>query len=121
MAFLTRNAGVLAFQLVARQPMIELFLRWLPMDQTEVFSVVVQVAVHAVLAVRAFHLQARMVAVVRSQPSRYLFVAIEALEGRHAGAKLMATRALRGTRQGLMSFGKRPRRDLRVGRSRKEG
>jgi hypothetical protein len=32
-AFLARDAGVLAFQLVARQLMIELFLRWFPVGE----------------------------------------------------------------------------------------
>lgn len=61
-----------------------------------------------------------MVAVTRSQALRYLFVAIETLKSRHAGAELMATRALRGSTKGLMSLGERAGRDLCVCWLRKE-
>src|ERR1700747_3475602 len=91
------------------------------MDQSEVFSIVLQVAAHAVFTVRVLHFQARVVAMICSKTLRYLFVAIEALKGRHAGAKLVTTRALRGTGQRLMSFGKGARRDLGMSRSREKG
>ncbi len=64
-ALFTCHAGVLAFQHVPCEPMVELFLRWLPVNQPEVFPIVIQVAPHAVLAVGVRHSQPCMVAVVQ--------------------------------------------------------
>jgi len=96
-ALLAGNVGMLAFQLVARLQVIELLLRWLPVDQAEVFSVVLQMAADAIPAVRILHSQAGVVAVIRSKTLGNLFVAIKALEGWRAGPELMATRALSGS------------------------
>jgi hypothetical protein len=119
-AFLAGHVGMLAFQLVARLQVIELILRRLPVDQPEVFSVVLQVAADAIPAVRILHSQPGVVAMIRRKTLRNLFVAIEALEGRRAGPELMATRALGGSAQGLMSFGKGARRNLCLRYSRGE-
>jgi hypothetical protein len=96
-ALLAENAGMLAFQLVARLQVIELLLRWLPVNQGEVFTVVLQMAVDAIPAVRVLHSQPSVVTVIRSKTLRNLFVAIEAFEGRRADPELMATRALGGS------------------------
>ncbi len=96
-ALLAGNVGMLAFQLVACLQVIELILRRLPVDQVEVFSVVLQVAADTIPAVRILHSQPGVVAVISSKTLRNLFVAIEALEGRRAGPELMATRALGGS------------------------
>ena len=64
-ALFTSNAGMLAFQYVACELMVELLLRWLPVNQAEVFSIVIQVAPHAVLAIGIGHSQARVIAVVQ--------------------------------------------------------
>ena len=96
-AFLAGHVGMLAFQLVTCLLVIELLLRWLPVDQAEVFSVVLQMAADAIPAVQILHSQPGVVAVIRSKTVRNLFVAIEALEGWRAGPELMATRALRGS------------------------
>ena len=87
---------MLAFQLVARLQVIELLLGRLPVNQGEVFSVVLQMAPHAVFPIEVSHSQLSMVAVIRNKALRDLLMAIEALEGGHAGAKLVTTRALRG-------------------------
>jgi len=42
--FLASNARMLSLQLVARQPVINCFLRSLPMDQVEVLTVVFKMA-----------------------------------------------------------------------------
>jgi hypothetical protein len=96
-AFFTSDARMLAFQLVARLQVIELLLRQLPVDQVEVFTVVLQVTPHAVFAIRIFHSQPGVVSVIRRKTLRNLFVAVEALESWRAGPKLVATRALRGS------------------------
>lgn len=106
---------MLAFQLVTRQPVIKFLLRRLPVDQTEVHPVMIEVATHAIFAIRIAHLNLEVIAVFRFQPSRNFFVAFQALECGRTGPKLVAARALRRTGQGLVSFRKRPRRNLRWG------
>jgi hypothetical protein len=96
-ALLAGNVGMLAFQLVARLLVIKVLLRRLPVDQTEVFSIVLQMAADTVPAVRILHSQPGVVTVIRRKTVRNLFVAVQALEGWHAGPELMATRALRGS------------------------
>lgn len=86
---------MLAFQHIPRELVVELPLRWLPVNQMEVFAVVIQVAPHAVLTIGIAHPQPRMVAVIQRKPLRHLFVAIKTLEGWRAGSELMAARALR--------------------------
>jgi hypothetical protein len=93
-ALLAENVGMLAFQLVARLQVIKLILRRLPVDQVEVFAVVLQMAADAVPAVWMLHSQPGVVAMIGSKTLPYLFVTIEALEGWRAGPELMATRAL---------------------------
>jgi len=96
-ALIASNVSMLAFQLVASQQVIELLLRRLPVDQAEVFSVVLQMAADAIPAVRMLHSQPGVVAMIGSKTLPYLFVTIEALEGWRAGPELMATRALSGS------------------------
>ena len=112
MTFLASNARVLSLQLVARQPVIKLFLRSLPMDQVEVLAVVFQVATDAVFTIGIPHLKLGVIAVLCFQPFRYFFMAIQALESRRAGAELVAGYALGGSGQTLMGFRKRAGGDL---------
>ena len=102
---------------VAREPVIELFERHLPMDQIEIESVVLQVAAHAIFALRILHLETRVIAVVPCKRLSDLLVALDAFECWSVRAKLMATRALRRSRQGLVGFRERPGRNLRTKRS----
>lgn len=118
--FLARKPGMFSHQVVARQAMIELFFRRLPMNQLEVRAVVFQVAAHAVFAIRIRHRKARVIPVLRGEGLSDLLVAIQAFEGRRAGAKFVATRALRCARKALVSFRKRPGRELRPCRWRHE-
>ena len=112
MTFLASNARMLSLQLVARQPVIKLFLRRLPMDQVEVLTVVFKMATDAVFTIGIPHLKLGVIAVFCFQPFRYFFMAIQALESRRAGAELVAARALGGSGQTLMGFGKRAGGDL---------
>jgi hypothetical protein len=61
-------------------------------------SVVLQVAVHAIFALRILHLKPRVIAVSLRECLGNLFVAIQAFESRSLGSKFMATRALCGSR-----------------------
>jgi len=77
---------------------VELFLRWLPMQKIKVLAVVLKMAAHTVLAIRILHLKLGVVPMVRRQALGHFLMTIETLKGRSAGAKLMAARALRGSR-----------------------
>jgi hypothetical protein len=63
-------------------------------DEVEVFTVMFEVASHAVFAVRIFHLNLRVVSVFGLQPLGNFLVAIEALKRGDARPKLVAARAL---------------------------
>lgn len=97
-AFFARNARVLAFQIVARQAMVELFLGRLPMNEAEICSVVFEMATDAILAIGISHLQLGMIPVLGGKSTRHFLVTIEALKDRSAGSKLVAARALQGSR-----------------------
>jgi len=98
------NAGVLPFQVVAGQPVIELFLRGFPMDESKVLAVVLQVATDAIFAVGIAHLDLKVIAMLGVEASGNFLVAIETLESGSAGAELMATGALRSSGQRLVRF-----------------
>lgn len=89
------------------------------MDQVELFSVVLQVATDTVFAIRIGHLKPRVIPVLCGQALRYFLVAVEAFECRGAGAELVAARALGRPAEGLVGFGKRAWRDLRLGEIRR--
>jgi hypothetical protein len=113
-ALFAGDASVLSFQLVAGQAMIKLFLRRLPVDQAKVHAVVIQMAANAVLAIGVGHLKLIVIAMLGRKPLGDFFVALEALEGGRAGAKLVAGIALRCAAQGLMRLRERPGGDLRA-------
>lgn len=113
-AFLASNSGVFPFQLVTGHLVIKLFLRRLPVNQIEIFAVVLKVAANAVFAIGIAHLNLEVVAVLGGKAPGDFLVAIHALKGRSVGAELMAARALRRSCQRLVGFGKWPRRDLCV-------
>lgn len=83
-----------ALQHISRLLVIKLFLSWLPMNQIEIFAVVLQVAPHAVFSVGILHSEPRVIAVVVGQALRDFFVAVQAFKRWRARAKLMATCAL---------------------------
>ena len=82
------------------------------MNEIEVFAVVLQMAAHAVFPVWIAHLNLKVIAVLCGQAACDFFMAIQALKGRRAGSKLMATAALRCSRQRLMGLCERTWRDL---------
>jgi hypothetical protein len=69
---------------------IELFLRWYPVDEREIHAVVFEVAPDAVLAIRIAHSKPRVIPMIRCEPLRDLFVTVEALKRRGARSELMA-------------------------------
>jgi len=71
-----------------------------------------QMAADTIFAVRVFHLHLEVIAVLAVQSFGNFLVAIEALEGGGAGAKLMAGVALCGAAEGFVGLGKRAGRDL---------
>lgn len=95
MTFLAGSIRVFALQRVPRLLVVKLFLSWLPMNQIEIFAVVLQVAPHAVFPVGILHSEPRVIAVVVGQALRDFFVAVQALKRWRARTKLMATCALR--------------------------
>jgi len=112
-AFFTGKIGVLAFEFVAGQPVIEFLFRRFPADQVEFLAIVFQVAAYAVAPVRVLHLHLVVVAVLVVQCFGDFFVAVDALKGRCARAELVAGVALGGAAEGIVRLGKRARRDLR--------
>lgn len=63
----------------------------------EVLAVVLQMASNAIFAVGIGHLKLVVISVLGAEILRDFLVAIQALKGGRAGAKLMTTRALRGS------------------------
>ena len=57
-ALLTGYGRVLAFEGVTGEAMVEVLLRRLPVNQAEIFAVVLQVATHTIFAIGILHLQA---------------------------------------------------------------
>lgn len=94
--FFAGDPGVLAFQLVPRQTVVELLLGGLPVDQAELFAVMIQVATNTISPVGVGHLELEVITVLGRQSLGDFLVAIQALESGRAGPELVATRALRG-------------------------
>lgn len=95
MALLARHGRVLFHERISGLAMIELFERRLPMDERKILAIVLQVAPHAISAIRILHPEERVVALMRGQTVRDFLVAFEAFEGRRAGSELVAGVALR--------------------------
>ncbi len=89
---------VFAFQGVAGQLVIDLFLRWLPVNQRKIKPVMFKVAAHAIFAAGIFHPEPRVISTVRGKMLRNLLMALETLERRRGGSELVAARALRRAR-----------------------
>ena len=113
-ALLTSNCGVLSFQGVTCEAMIEL-LRWmLPVNELEIHPVVLEVAAYAIFAVGVFHLELRVIAPLFRQQLRDFLVAVQTFEGGRAGTEFVAARTLRRSAQRLVRCRKRPRGNLRI-------
>lgn len=65
------------------------------MDEIEVFTVMFEVASHAVFAVRISHLNLRVVSMFGLQPLSNFLMTIETLKRGSARSELVAARALR--------------------------
>ena len=94
MALFTSQARVLAFEHVARFLMIERLD--VPLDEREVFPVVLRVASGAFLAGAGWNVIGRVQAFVGRKPSRNLGVTLQALQ-RRLPPKLVATGAVSGS------------------------
>ena len=75
----------------------------------ELESVVLQMAAHTILALRILHLQICVIAMLLGKCLGNFLVAIQTVERRRLGSKLMATGALRGTGERLVCSGERAR------------
>lgn len=106
-ALLTGDSRMFFHQRITSQSMIELLHGFFPVNQRKILAIVFQVAANAILAVRVFHPQLRVIALIRGQPVCDFLMAFKALKGRGAGPKLMARPALRGTVEGFVCFGER--------------
>lgn len=113
MALFASDRRVFSFKRIPRQPVVKLPHGRFPVNQRKIHAVVLQMAAHALFAVRILHLQPRMVAPLLGKQLRNFLVATKAFEGGRAGAELVATRAFRCSAERLMRFRKRPGRDLR--------
>jgi hypothetical protein len=110
--FLARDAGMLIHERIAGQPMIELLERWLPMNQSEIHSIVLEVAPNAIAAIGIFHSNLPVESLMGWQPLRDFFMAVKTFECWCARPELVAGRALRSAIQGLMRLGQRAGRNL---------
>ena len=93
------QAGVLSFQLVASEPVVELLLRGLPANQIKTLAVVLEVAAHTVPAIGVVHLHLRVITVFVFERFGNLFMAIETFESGSTGAELVTGTTLRRTAQ----------------------
>jgi len=114
-ALLALNLCVLSIKRISAQLVIELLEGYVPVNQIEIGPIMLQVAAHAILAVGILHLQVRVVPVLLRKRLGDLLVAIQALKCRSLRPKLMAARALRCARQGLVRLRERTGRNLRFG------
>jgi hypothetical protein len=89
-ALLAVYLSVFAIQRIAGEFVVELFDRNIPMNQMKISSVVLEMAVHAVFALRILHLQSGMITMFfRKCPGDFL-MAIQAFENRGFGSELVA-------------------------------
>ena len=95
--------------------MIELFERRLPMNESKILAVVLEVAPHAIPAIGILHPKKSVVALMRGQSIRNFFMTFEAFERRRAGSELVASVALGRAVEGLVRLGKRSGRNLGAG------
>lgn len=110
--FLALDTSMLIHERIAGQPMIELLERWLPMNQSEIHSVVFEVAPNAIAAIGIFHSNLRVESLMGCQLLSDFFMAVETFECWCARPELVAGRALRSAIQGLMCLGQRAGRYL---------
>ena len=109
---LADHSCMFSLQRVAGKLVVEFFEWFFPVNQIEIFAVMLEMAVNAIPPVGIWQLESRVVSVLGIEALRNLLVAIEAFECRRARAELMAAGALRCAGQRLVRLGKRPRRNL---------
>lgn len=114
-ALLTFHACVLAFQRVPGLLVIESF--GVPLDKREVESVMVGMALHALLARSRPHPVRKVQSLVSVEPRRNFTVALQAFEN-HFSAQLVASGTARGALEVFMCAREWARRNLSHRRSR---
>ena len=102
MALLTFHLGVFAIQRIPGKFVVKLFDRNFPVDQVEIHSVVLEMAVHTILTLWILHLQSGVITMFFRKGLGDFFMALQALEGGRFCPKFVTTRALRCTRKALM-------------------
>jgi hypothetical protein len=115
MALLARDGRVLFHEWISGLAMIELLEGRLPMDQRKIRAIVLEVAPHAVPAIRILHPEKRVVALMDGQAVRNFLMAFQTLERRCAGSELVAGVALGRAIEGLVRFRERAGRNLGAG------
>src|ERR1700730_8105962 len=95
MALSAGDTNMFAFQSVACQLVIELFLRRLPVNERKIKPIVFKMTAHAILAVWVFHPEMGVISAVRGKMLRNLLMALETLKGWRTGSELVAARAQR--------------------------
>ena len=111
-ALFAGQVGVLAFQSVAGQFMVEFLQGGFPADELEGFAIMFQMAAHAVLAIWIAHFEFKVITVPGRKILRNFLVATDALESRRAGSERMTGSALRGAAQRRMGVRKGAWRNL---------
>jgi hypothetical protein len=111
-ALLASEAGVFTLQNVTGLSVVESLLRRFPMNKLKVLTVVVRVAADAILAAQMRVPNGLVKSLVGCEPRGNLRVAFQAFQAFAPCCQSMAGDALRRAIQGLMSTGKRPRRNL---------
>ena len=99
------DLSVLSLQWISGQLMIELLDGNVPVDETEIGPVVLEVAAYAIFALRVLYLQTCVIPVLFRERFSNFFVAIETLKCGSFCAKLVAACALGCTGQLLMRLG----------------
>jgi hypothetical protein len=112
-AAVTTEAGMLAFKRIAGLLVIEVFL--IPSSEGEVETVVLRMAARALLTRPGLDSVGSMQPAVGSQALSDFGVTLQAFEHRLPASQFVATGALRGAIQRLMSSRERSRRYLRTG------
>ena len=112
MAFFAGHGGVFAFESVARQFVVEVFLRFFPVNQGKAFAVVLEVTTNTIFATRILHPEPRVIAAILREEFCNFLVAIKTTECRSFGAKFVAACTLRCSTKRLVRFGEGTGRNL---------
>ena len=80
---------------IAGQAVVELLERGLPVNESEILAIVLEMAPHAILAVGILHPKLGVKTFIHGETLGNFLMAFEAFESRRAGPELVARVALR--------------------------